>query len=83
LSTTNPYDPMCGRFARDMPELDNAWPMSEEELNRVPEDERGDLRAYFIITNDGTFNPDNGHFLCMGCYIQAGMPVAPHGWVCP
>ena len=32
---------------------------------------------------DGTYNPSNGHFLCMKCYIKAGMPSSPNGWVCP
>jgi len=32
---------------------------------------------------EGTYNRRNGHFLCDGCYIQAGMPTSPHGWTCP
>lgn len=37
----------------------------------------------FIWNMEGTLNRDNGHFLCNDCYIQAGMPSSPFGWVCP
>lgn len=30
-----------------------------------------------------TLNRENGHFLCTGCYINAGMPSSPRGWVTP
>lgn len=35
--------------------------------------------ASAAVRDDGTFNPTNGHFWCMACYIKAGMPlgVAP------
>lgn len=32
---------------------------------------------------DGTYNPENGHFLCNECYVKAGMPTSPQGWVAP
>lgn len=32
---------------------------------------------------DGTYNPENGHFLCMECYIEKGMPSSRYGWTCP
>ena len=33
----------------------------------------------YVIRNEGTYNRENGHFLCTDCYIKAGMPlgVAP------
>lgn len=37
----------------------------------------------FVAEEEGTYNPDNGHFLCTDCYIKAGMPSAPGGWVAP
>lgn len=32
---------------------------------------------------EGTYNPENGHFLCTPCYVKAGMPCTPRGWKCP
>lgn len=37
---------------------------------------------------EGTYNPENGHFLCTPCYIKAGMPANHYtgpgsGWVAP
>lgn len=37
----------------------------------------------FVWENEGTLNRDNGHFLCTDCYIKAGMPSSPTGWICP
>jgi hypothetical protein len=69
--TPEPYDPMCDRFARDMPYLDSFL----EHPNQT--------RARYVATNEGTYNRVNGHFLCDTCYIKAGMPTSPLGWVCP
>lgn len=32
---------------------------------------------------EGTLNRENGHFLCTGCYVKAGMPSSPRGWQAP
>lgn len=32
---------------------------------------------------EGTLNRENGHFLCTPCYVKAGMPSSPRGWVAP
>lgn len=32
---------------------------------------------------EGTLNSENGHFLCTGCYIKAGMPSTSRGWTTP
>lgn len=37
----------------------------------------------YVREEEGTYNPENGHFMCTECYIQAGMPSSPHGWVAP
>lgn len=39
----------------------------------------------WVWEEEGTLNPENGHFLCDTCYIAAGMPVGPsgHRWVAP
>jgi hypothetical protein len=37
----------------------------------------------YVKGEEGTYNAINGHFLCTDCYIKAGMPTAPGGWVAP
>ncbi len=37
----------------------------------------------YVRRCEGTYNPENGHFLCTECYITAGMPSHPTGWVAP
>ena len=66
-----PYDPMCNRLAKDMAYLDGFL----EHPNQT--------RAQYVVANEGTYNRANGHFTCDTCYIKAGMPTSPYGWVCP
>lgn len=65
-----PYDPMCRRYASDISDLDDFL-------------EEGQTREEYVIQEEGTYNPENGHFLCDSCYIKAGMPSSPFGWKCP
>lgn len=37
----------------------------------------------YVRSEEGTYNRKNGHFLCTGCYIAAGMPSSPRGWIAP
>lgn len=37
----------------------------------------------FVWAEEGTLNRKTGLFLCDDCYIRAGMPSAPGGWVVP
>lgn len=37
----------------------------------------------WVSANEGTYNRENGHFLCTECYINAGMPSSPMGWKAP
>lgn len=37
----------------------------------------------FVREEEGTYNSKNGHFLCTNCYLNAGMPSSPRGWVAP
>ena len=39
--------------------------------------------AEYVISEEGTFNVKNGHFLCTPCYVQWGAPTGEHGWVAP
>lgn len=58
----------CNRFAKDIPEYRDGW---KEYGASSPED---------FARDDGTYNPENGHFTCTDCYIKRGMPTAIHGW---
>jgi hypothetical protein len=78
-----PYDPMCLRYASEMYELDSSWALSQEELDETSPEERRSKRIQFVLKEEGTLNPTNNHFLCNNCYIIAGMPTAPGGWICP
>jgi hypothetical protein len=37
----------------------------------------------YVWLEEGTINEANGHFLCTACYISAGMPSSPTGWITP
>lgn len=37
----------------------------------------------YVKQEEGTYNPENGHFLCTKCYIAAGIPTSPSGWKAP
>lgn len=40
----------------------------------------------FVESEEGTYNPVNGHFTCTNCYFEMGMPSNhyPEGnWVAP
>ena len=37
----------------------------------------------FVRYEEGTYNSENGHFLCTMCYIRAGQPSSPKGWIAP
>lgn len=66
-----PFDPKCGRYPNEISEYVDA----AEVENTIPDD--------YVRWNEGTFNPENGHFLCTACYIAIGMPSGPRGWRCP
>ncbi len=65
-----PFDPLCERYAKDMPDYD--WALGE-----------GETREHYVIHYEGTYNYMNGHFLCDRCYIAAGQPSSANGWKCP
>lgn len=37
----------------------------------------------YVRDQEGTYNPENGHFLCTPCYIKAGSPSSRTGWKAP
>lgn len=49
-------------------------------------EEEGMTPDEYVRELEGTYNHNNGHFLCTACYIEAGMPSAPvghPGWIAP
>ena len=55
----------------------------EEYVESAREDGNGETPSEFVTHEEGTYNPENGHFLCTACYINWGMPSSPVGWKCP
>lgn len=37
----------------------------------------------YVKKEEGTYNRENGHFLCTKCYIGLGMPSSSGGWTAP
>lgn len=70
MSDPEPYDPNCGKYASDMSYIDHY---------REPDQSRAD----YIRSEEGTYNPSNGHFACDPCYISVGMPSSERGWKQP
>lgn len=63
----------CGLNPRHLPEYMDA--AQREGGGVTPE--------LYVIYNEGTYNPTNGHFTCDNCYILLGCPSSPTGWVAP
>lgn len=66
--------PFCIGCKKTPEELDEYISAAEDMDMNVDE---------FVRREEGTYNPDNGHFLCTPCYIQAGCPTSPQGWKAP
>lgn len=62
----------CGKEPKDLPEYVSA---AEQDGFDSPED--------YVRQEEGTLNVTNGHFLCTECYVNAGCPSSPRGWVAP
>lgn len=69
----------CDVLAADMKSLDYFWPEDQLELLELEEQQIRQERVDYVRAEDGTYNRENGHFLCDKCYLRAGMPlgVAP------
>lgn len=61
----------CGKQPHELPEY-----IEHAEIEGVTPEE-------FVRVEEGTFNPDTGHFCCTPCYIDKGMPTSPTGWKAP
>lgn len=69
--TGRPYDPICKRYPDEISE----YVRMAEEYEIHPDE--------FVISEEGTYNLTNGHFLCTDCWIKAGEPSTTSGWACP
>lgn len=78
----HPFDPVCNRYAAEMEDYDSfIFESAEDEEANGPA--TPEMREAYVLREEGTYNHQNGHFLCDGCYIAKGMPSGPSGWVCP
>ncbi len=67
-------EPICTGCNKKPAELEEYIDLAEiEEMS--PEE--------YVQSEEGTYNKSNGHFLCTDCYITAGMPSTPQGWIAP
>lgn len=57
----------------------------EEYVDGFESDDEYETIEEYVRNEEGTFNPQNGHFACTPCYIRIGMPSRdyPNGWVAP
>ncbi len=67
-------EPFCIGCNKKASELEEYVEIAKEE---------GMTPADYVREEEGTYNPSNGHFLCTPCYVKAGMPSDPRGWVAP
>lgn len=77
----NPAKPICIGCAK-WPEEISEYREAAMDGPDAPEPSVEEIRE-FVIDQEGTFNPSNGHFLCTSCYIKNGSPTSSRGWVCP
>jgi hypothetical protein len=56
-----------------------------EEIDSIVDSakEEGLTPDQWIMKEEGTYNPKSRQFCCDRCYIDLGMPTAPHGWKAP
>jgi hypothetical protein len=62
----------CGKLPQEIDEYVRAA-REEPKFFKSAED--------YVTREEGTYNPQNGHFLCTACYINAGSPSSPAGWI--
>ena len=62
------FDPYCKRSADEIPGV-----VEFAKMEDMTPDE-------WVKSEEGTYNPSNGHFACDTCYIKLGMPSSPSGW---
>jgi hypothetical protein len=64
----------CHKTPSELQEyIDAAKPECSGEENMTPDE--------YVWQEEGTLNRESGHFLCTDCYVKAGCPSSPRGWV--
>ena len=71
MSTIRPFCPACKKHPDELAEYVDA----AADAGMTPDE--------YVISEEGTYNAENGHFLCTPCYFDRGMPSSPGGWTCP
>lgn len=66
--------PICIGCNKTPDELDE-YKEAASDYDLTPDD--------YVRQEEGTFNPENEHFLCTPCYVKAGRPSSPTGWKAP
>jgi len=61
----------------------NKTPQEISEYVEAAEQDGFDSADAYVRSEEGTLNTRNGHFLCTECYVNAGCPSSPQGWVAP
>lgn len=74
MSNSELPNPICTRCGKRPDELEEYTGVSQEE-ECTPDE--------YVRAEEGTYNRENGHFLCTPCYVKEGMPSSPTGWVTP
>lgn len=66
----NETKPVCVGCNRRPHQIDEYLEMAAEDM-KAPDE--------WVKEEEGTYNPENGHFYCTECYVKAGSPlgVAP------
>lgn len=54
----------CGEYPEDI----------QEYIDAAYDDDYDSIREW-VVENEGTYNPANGHFYCTSCWDKAGMPI--------
>lgn len=84
--TGDPNDPICVGCAKrpfELPEYDML--IDDTDPESLTDERRAELRLQACLQEEGTLNPENGHFLCNHDYILNGQPSkrSPDRWICP
>ena len=74
MKTNPPNDLICIGCGKRPYEIEE-YIMAGRETDLTPTE--------YVQMEEGTLNHENGHFLCTDCWIKAGMPSSPTGWVAP
>lgn len=61
----------CGKHPEDLIEYSRVFTGEDIDPDEY-------VRCY-----ERTYNSCNGHFTCTDCYLAAGQPSSPVGWVAP